>query len=304
VVITVSDWRQVAVKQNLDEALPMSIACEGCKKVVKIRGYRNHILQSRDPRCAAQDDSILGNDTEGDFEEQQSHLSPQRQPSPPSPSQDLPWPDSPLLAPCLPLLDNQEGPTQAGLALFDPTADLFGQHGIILDAVFAKSDAGDAGNDDGVDDETGPCHDDQDDLDEEADQGNSMDLSIPEEEGGLEPVRPIMDTPEVAPSAMDEDETPHSTLRLRGGAEEGLKMKPVVVRYRRQASSKEVNDGEPGYQFHQNQDSNRDNDNPYAPFGSKMEWEIAKWAKLRGPSSTAFTELMAIDGVSNLEGIG
>ena len=39
-------------------------------------------------------------------------------------------------------------------------------------------------------------------------------------------------------------------------------------------------------------------ENPYAPFASSLEWQIAKWAKLRGPSSTAFTELIAIDGVS------
>jgi hypothetical protein len=38
--------------------------------------------------------------------------------------------------------------------------------------------------------------------------------------------------------------------------------------------------------------------NPYAPFASSLEWQIAKWAKLRGPSSSAFTELIAIDGVS------
>ena len=38
--------------------------------------------------------------------------------------------------------------------------------------------------------------------------------------------------------------------------------------------------------------------NPYAPFTSKMDWEIARWAKLRGPSSIAFTELMSIEGVS------
>ncbi|KAI9439656.1 hypothetical protein H4582DRAFT_2110965 [Lactarius indigo] len=37
--------------------------------------------------------------------------------------------------------------------------------------------------------------------------------------------------------------------------------------------------------------------NPYAPFASSLDWQIAKWAKLRGPSSTAFTEMMAIDGV-------
>lgn len=38
--------------------------------------------------------------------------------------------------------------------------------------------------------------------------------------------------------------------------------------------------------------------NPWAPFLSKMEWEVSRWAKLRGPSSTAFSELLAIEGVS------
>ena len=37
--------------------------------------------------------------------------------------------------------------------------------------------------------------------------------------------------------------------------------------------------------------------NVYAPFASQMDWDIAKWAKLRGLSSTAFTDLLSIDGV-------
>jgi hypothetical protein len=40
-----------------------------------------------------------------------------------------------------------------------------------------------------------------------------------------------------------------------------------------------------------------DPDNPWAPFTSEMDWEIAKWAKNRGPSSTAFLELLGIKGV-------
>ncbi len=39
-------------------------------------------------------------------------------------------------------------------------------------------------------------------------------------------------------------------------------------------------------------------ENAYAPFNSKLDWEIAKWAKLRGSGSTAFSELLGIDGVS------
>lgn len=36
----------------------------------------------------------------------------------------------------------------------------------------------------------------------------------------------------------------------------------------------------------------------WAPFSTRREWEVARWAKLRGPSSTALSELLAIDGVS------
>ncbi|KAJ3811030.1 hypothetical protein F5876DRAFT_88572 [Lentinula aff. lateritia] len=39
-------------------------------------------------------------------------------------------------------------------------------------------------------------------------------------------------------------------------------------------------------------------ENKWAPFASRMDWEIARWAKLRGTGSTAFSELLAIDGVS------
>jgi hypothetical protein len=39
-------------------------------------------------------------------------------------------------------------------------------------------------------------------------------------------------------------------------------------------------------------------ENLYAPFSSQLEWEMAKWAKLQGPSSTAFSDMMKIEGVS------
>lgn len=41
----------------------------------------------------------------------------------------------------------------------------------------------------------------------------------------------------------------------------------------------------------------KDTNSLWAPFKSKMDWEIAKWAKLRGPGSTAFTDLLKIEGV-------
>lgn len=38
-------------------------------------------------------------------------------------------------------------------------------------------------------------------------------------------------------------------------------------------------------------------ENIWAPFVSKADWELARWAKLRGPGSTAFSELLDIEGV-------
>jgi hypothetical protein len=46
-----------------------------------------------------------------------------------------------------------------------------------------------------------------------------------------------------------------------------------------------------------NPDSASSSQNIYTPFASKMDWEVAQWAKLRGASSTSFSDLLAIDGV-------
>jgi hypothetical protein len=40
--------------------------------------------------------------------------------------------------------------------------------------------------------------------------------------------------------------------------------------------------------------------NPYAPFCSKLDWQFACWAKLRGPGSNAITELLQLEGVCTL----
>ena len=38
-------------------------------------------------------------------------------------------------------------------------------------------------------------------------------------------------------------------------------------------------------------------DNPWAPFNLKKDWEVARWAKLRGVGSMAFSDLLAINDV-------
>ncbi|KAH8983326.1 hypothetical protein EDB86DRAFT_2811652 [Lactarius hatsudake] len=36
----------------------------------------------------------------------------------------------------------------------------------------------------------------------------------------------------------------------------------------------------------------------WSPFRSQRDWDFARWAKKRGPTSTLVTELLAIDGIS------
>ncbi|KAI0343815.1 hypothetical protein BDW22DRAFT_1477302 [Trametopsis cervina] len=43
--------------------------------------------------------------------------------------------------------------------------------------------------------------------------------------------------------------------------------------------------------------------NPYAPFTSQLDWELARWAKLRSPGSTAMTELLQIEGLHDALGL-
>lgn len=67
------------------------------------------------------------------------------------------------------------------------------------------------------------------------------------------------------------------------GAGEALEAQPSLVGYHRYASSL----------------GNEENElSEWAPFSTRLEWEVACWAKLRGPSSTALSELLRIDGVS------
>ncbi|KIJ62538.1 hypothetical protein HYDPIDRAFT_135569 [Hydnomerulius pinastri MD-312] len=46
-----------------------------------------------------------------------------------------------------------------------------------------------------------------------------------------------------------------------------------------------------------------DSHNPYAPFRSHMDWSFARWAKMRGPGSTAVSELLSIDGLAAALGL-
>jgi hypothetical protein len=126
----------------------------------------------------------------------------------------------------------------------------------------------------------------------------------------LEPRRPhSAETPvQDAADTTDEDITQADndpTLRgMRGLAESQLEQQPFVVPYpsqrvedpagaRSRAQDCQSAHANVSYELEIAQDKT----NPYSPFASELDWEIAKWAKLRGPGSTSFGELMSIPGV-------
>ena len=65
------------------------------------------------------------------------------------------------------------------------------------------------------------------------------------------------------------------------GAGEALEMLPLLGGHKRYANGLDAEESGPM---------------EWAPFSTHREWEMAWWAKLRGPSSTALTELLEIDG--------
>ncbi|KAG1873158.1 hypothetical protein F4604DRAFT_1654403 [Suillus subluteus] len=79
---------------------------------------------------------------------------------------------------------------------------------------------------------------------------------------------------------------------------------PIVVHYPDQRAGQPIDPTKQSSNvtYHAQLDSSG-TDNAYAPFASKLDWEMARWAKLRGPSSTAFSELVSIEGLSEMIGL-
>ncbi|KAM6493555.1 hypothetical protein JOM56_011689 [Amanita muscaria] len=137
-------------------------------------------------------------------------------------------------------------------------------------------------------------HDGTDDED-----GNAIESTwqIAEEEGGLEPIRNLTPPPEISVDAPQNAPGSTSSDDRRAGAEQALERRPHIMKYSDRAAGAVYSTS--GWTENQNYEGQiaDSQSNPYAPFASKLDWEFAKWAKTRGPSSSAFTELMAIDGV-------
>ena len=107
----------------------------------------------------------------------------------------------------------------------------------------------------------------------------------------------------------DEDHDGKEDARRAGTAPGGISIEshnhletpPVYVKkFGGQAGQPIHTSDNGGYSNYVEQLETGNQENIWAPFASRMEWEVAQWAKLRGPGSTSFSELLEIEGVSQI----
>lgn len=238
-----------------------SRTCEGCHKTFTLSGYSKHISQTHKPACVAVREKM---------------------------AKDLLPPVQPELAGRLPIadvnMDAQPVPFQG---------DFFGDY---LPEDFP--------------DEAPPSS---------VPSGSDSDDESADEEG---PVRSHWEPPAIIatslsphpPSGEMSNASPQvsgpslpSREQRRAAEDTARHRKTFVVHFPSQAAGAPITNSPESisrmgtYENYQANISERSADNPYAPFASKMDWEIARWAKTRGSGSTAFTDLLAIEDVSTFQ---
>lgn len=274
----------------------MPSICEGCSISFNRNGLYSHLRQSKNPRCHAylarldndgSDLSTCGSDQNGSDSRQSNS------------DEDLSL-GFPLEV-ARGATDTSTSPSHTSifgpavsLTNIDPLGDFYGDYGDYSMDDFGMDVEG--GDSEGTSEEDLISGEDSDQEGEDGIDDDAIDASLVGEERGLEPKRAYSEVPAVE-VVEEQDHIQGPAVRLRGGEEVALRNKPFTVRFPRDSAGAVHARGD--------RDQNAlyfsavgEADNPYAPFCSKMEWDIARWSKLRGPSSTALTELMAIEGVS------
>ena len=238
----------------------MSSQCPGCSKTFTASGLSNHLAQTRNTECISARDAA-----------HQAGSTPCKSPSPPALPEDFDIDAEPVLF---------EG-------------DYFGSY---TDADF---------DDDHPDSGSYPSDSDPEDDD---------DLNEEVETQGWEPPPRSLDTAlrDLAPAMDDTPDRPESewpdsnSAAERRAAEESLRRtrNTFVASFPLDSAGAPIPPSQcsaeirerVSYEHYQHR-VHGTKQNPYAPFTCRRDWEIAKWAKMRGPGSTSLSDLLAIDGV-------
>ena len=284
---------------------PQNTRCNGCNRYFTEVGYQNHLRQTTSARCQAEYERGLESEqissppdsedvrmSSSDHPDSPRHLSPIR-------DDDLDPALEPAASPGYegsdldPALEPDAVPGHGGAAPLDDD---------IPPMFFDEPDEPFVAPDDPSDDEDEPMIDDSEEEgiepDVEQDERYSpvpnFPAANPQGQGHADIIE--QDTPPGSPLLTESDIT---TGRKKN--EESLRQPVTVVKYPDQSAGSPVNNPTHLSNSMKDYGSNfaQSENNPYAPFANKRNWDIARWAKLRGPSSNALTELLGIEGVSN-----
>ncbi|KAJ7588269.1 hypothetical protein C8J56DRAFT_1004496 [Mycena floridula] len=249
------------------------IQCPACNKTVKQRGLLNHLHQSRNARCyqffrdqETSPETGEGSDSgdsksSGGFEDEEDL--------------DL-WP---IFGPASAYSSDGKGLDHKDAIIVDSEGDLFGNY----DANSEMEVNSDEGEGEGLDDME-MTEEDVIWLEGDPDEEQVI-ADVPDE---------VQDIKDLVQAQLEQGIEPQRDKAARREAPEDDTVADTDPQAREHVEDK-LGSANQGYA--QSLGALSDKENIYAPFSSQMDWEIARWAKLRGPSSTAFTELMSIPGI-------
>jgi hypothetical protein len=138
-----------------------------------------------------------------------------------------------------------------------------------------------------------------DDYDDEEDlmygANDYEEAPVPEQPEGTMDV----DDPDLEPeSNQGEGNDLYQAREVRWAAEEAFRKTPVVEAFPSAKAGTPIANTQSLPRYDSYKTYLKNPDNPWDPFSSRLDWEVAYWAKRCGPSATAFTEFLKIDGVS------
>ncbi|KAJ7882986.1 hypothetical protein B0H14DRAFT_2565065 [Mycena olivaceomarginata] len=143
----------------------------------------------------------------------------------------------------------------------------------------------------------------EDSLQSECDSDEELDH--PAVRDGWEPPRPAGDGEDIEMEdlASADTDTPPGPRENRKIAEDRFHVKPIIESVPGGLAGKPISPERSASAEERYGDVLGRTNNIHAPFASKMDWEVAQWAKLRGSGSTAFTDLLKIEGVREALGL-
>ncbi|TFK85635.1 hypothetical protein K466DRAFT_601004 [Polyporus arcularius HHB13444] len=270
--------------------------CDGCKLWYTTTGIVHHLEQTQKPACIAYQEQL---EAEGYESSQPSMTVSDRTPGTPSTPSSRSRSRSRLSDAAIP--DYEEPQPQP----FE--GDFFGNYEDEAWSDFDEYQGDDGEDEDQVDQEQDAGTDD-DEEDEDGQSGLEEEADNYEDEGGWEPpLDPNVGGP--APFAVeDEEDLPEELYGTDGmarrRAQEQLHINTFIDPFPCPLAGQATSAQREGTAYEQYQfDVDSEGDNPYAPFASRIDYEVAKWAKMRGPGSTAVSELLQIQQLVTLLGL-